>query len=127
MRNILVLVMLLFFPASLLAKDKPCSANPLVIGKAVFVKGRLSLYNGSPAARIWVVGTRRMLGVSDGRFHKDGYANLPESLKAKLDFDTDLFGDFAVYPFTRSQPGVMQLVCIEAAESLVVRPRGSTP
>ncbi|MEO6799746.1 MAG: hypothetical protein ABI178_07410 [Rhodanobacter sp.] len=72
-------------------------------------------------ARIWQIGTRRLLGVCDGRFHKDGYANLPESIKAKVDFETDLYGAFKVHPFTVSRPGVMRLVCVEAVKNLVIK------
>ncbi|MEP6898751.1 MAG: hypothetical protein ABI870_09490 [Rhodanobacter sp.] len=121
MREWLIAAMFLLLPACLAARDKPCRSNPMVRGKSFVVHGRLSVYNGSPAARIWEIGTHRLLGISEGRFYREGYANLPESIKVRLDFETDLYGDFRVYPFTESKPGVMQLVCIEAVRSLVIR------
>jgi hypothetical protein len=117
----IVATLLLLCPLSLLASDKPCSANPLVRGKPFVVHGRLSVYNGNPVARIQVIGTRRLLGVSDGRFYRKGYANLPPSLRSSLDFETDVYGDFEVYPFTASKPGVMQLVCVEQVQHQVMR------
>ncbi|MGH7712611.1 MAG: hypothetical protein ACREOG_15070 [Gemmatimonadaceae bacterium] len=83
----------------------------------------MSYWNGAPTVRIWKVGSRRMLGVSEGRFKIEGYDNLPRGLAAHLTWDTDLFGDFVVCPFTREQPGVMQLVCVDAATKLEARPR----
>lgn len=119
MRKVVLIATLLLHPVSLLAKDKPCSANPLITGTSFVVHGRLSLYNGSPSARIWQIGTHRVLGISDGRFHREGFANLPPELKSRLDFQTDLYGDFRVYPFTRAKQGVMQFICVEAAKKVV--------
>jgi hypothetical protein len=64
-----------------------------------------------------------MLGVSEQRFALPGYRNVPVDIENKLDTDSEMFGDFLVCPFTRSQPGEMQLVCIESGKNLVVRKR----
>ena len=125
MRELLIVATLLLLPAPLLARDRPCSANPMVSGKPFVVHGRLSIYNGNPTARIWEIGTHRLLGISDGRFRKDGYANLPESIKTMVGFGVDLYGDFKVYPFTASRPGVMQLVCVESGQHLVTKKTGT--
>lgn len=125
MRGLLITATLLLFPTCLPAVDRPCSAHPMIDGKPFTVHGRLSIYNGNPSVRIWAIGTQRMLGVSDGRFYRKGYTNLPESIKERLDFETDLYGDFKVYPFTRSKPGVMQLVCIQSVKHLVARKAGT--
>lgn len=125
MRELLIVATLLLFPVSSLARDRPCSANPMVSGKPFMIHGRLSFYTGNPALRLWHIGTRRLLGVSDGRFKKDGYANIPESISTKVDFETDLYGDFEVYPFTDAVSGVMQLICIESGRHLVVKQAGA--
>ena len=83
----------------------------------------MSFYNGNPSVRIWRVGTTRILGVSEQRFYAEGYCNLPASVRDRLSWDSDLFADFVVCPFTREEPGVMQLVCVESARHIIVRPR----
>ncbi len=100
-----------------------CREHPQLIGKCFRLHGRLSVYNGAPAVRLWRVGTSRMLGVSEQRFNDPGYRNLPESLEQKLTQDNEIFGDFLVCPFTRSKPGEMQLICIESATKLRIQMR----
>ena len=81
------------------------------------------MYNGAPALRIWRVGTRRVLGVSEQKFSVAGYRNIPKEIEEQINQDVEIFGDFLVCPFTRSRPGEMQLVCIDEARNLVVRKR----
>lgn len=102
---------------------RPCHQHPRLIDSCITVHGRMNYWNGTPSVRIWKVGTTRMLGVSDVRFEIDGYENLPGSLRSRLSWHTDLFADFVVCPFTPEKPGVMQLVCVDSATRLVVRPR----
>ena len=85
------------------------------------MRGRLSVYSGSPALRIWRVGTRRILGVSEQRFSVAGYRNVPADIENQINQDVAIFGDFLVCPFTPSRPKEMQLVCIETAKNLVVQ------
>jgi len=108
------------------AKDKSCRAHPLLVGRCFTVRGRLSIYNGAPARRLWRVGTKRVLGISEQRFSVAGYRNIPEDIENRLNQDVALFGDFVVCPFTRSKPGEMQLVCINEARNLVVKKREET-
>jgi len=82
----------------------------------------MNLYNGVPSVRIWRVGTKRIVGVSEQRFCVAGYCNLPTSIRERLSWDSDLFADFVVCPFTPAEPGVMQLVCVDSATHVVVRP-----
>ena len=103
------------------SKEKSCRAHPQLIGRCFTVRGRLSIYNGTPALRLWRVGTRRVLGLSEQRFSMTGYRNVPEYIESQMNQDVAIFGDFLVCPFTRSHPGEMQLVCIEAGKNLVAR------
>jgi hypothetical protein len=104
-----------------LAAEKSCREHPQLIGKCFAVHGRLSTYNGNPALRLWPIGTKRVLGVSDQRFSLPGYLNIPEDLAKQLDGETNVFGDFLVCPFTRPRPREMQLMCIESAKNVVVK------
>ena len=103
--------------------DKSCREHPQLVGSCFKIHGRLSVYNGAPALRIWKIGTRRIIGVSDQRFAIAGYRNVPEEVQAKIDQDKVLFGDYLVCPFTRPRNNEMQLVCIEKATNLVVKKR----
>jgi hypothetical protein len=105
------------------AKVKSCRDHPQVVGRCFKVYGQLSVYNGAPALRIWKIGTRRMLGISEQRFVLNGYQNLPEQIENQINQNVDLIADFVVCPFTRSRVGEMQLVCVESAKNLVVRKR----
>lgn len=102
---------------------RPCREHPKLVGKCFTIRGRMNYWNGTPSVRIWPVGTKRMLGVSEGRFKIDGYVNLPAAIEAKLSWESDLFGDFVVCPFTPDEPGVMRLVCVDSATNLTVQAR----
>jgi hypothetical protein len=82
------------------------------------IHGRLSIYNGNPTFRIWIIGTDRILGIHGGDLKP---ADMPEKLK-KLFTDTGIivYGDFTVEPLTEYRPGVMQFVRIKSAKNLVV-------
>jgi hypothetical protein len=110
-------------PQSPSASEKPCRQHPQLIGKCFNVRGRLSLYNGNPSVRLWRRGTNRILGVSEQRFSRPDYRNIPEDLARQLDEENEIVGDFLVCPFTRSRPGEMQLMCIESARNVVVKKR----
>ena len=103
--------------------DKSCREHPQLIGKCFAVRGRLSVYNGTPAIRLWVIGTRRMLGVSEQRFKLPGYRNLPENLQQQLNGDNQIVGDFLVCPFTKPKPSEMRLVCVESAKNVSAQKR----
>jgi hypothetical protein len=131
--NALVLAPVLLIISSMLfaqsgvpsEKDKSCRLHPKLIGKCFPVHGRLSIYNGAPAMRIWKVGTQRMLGVSEQRFAVEGYRNVPENIQKQINQDVELFGDFLVCPFTSAKRGEMQMVCIEEGKHLEMKKRGA--
>lgn len=121
---IVLVLILVASPATAAANDcgRSCREHPKLSGPCFTIRGRMSLYNGAPSVRIWRVGTGRMLGVSEQRFSVEGYCNLPGSVRQRLSWDSDLFADFVVCPFTREESGVMQLVCVDSATKVVVRP-----
>jgi hypothetical protein len=93
-----------------------CKTDPDIVDACFTVRGRLSLWNGTPTARIWHVGTKRILGVSDD------YPP-PKSLSGKVDWDTEAWGDFDVCPLTKDIPGHMQMVCIESSSRIFEKKR----
>ena len=101
---------------------RPCRAQPALVGKCFVVYGRLALYNGAPTIRLWRAGTRRVLGVS-GSYARDGYSSIPEELEQQLSWETELWGEYLVCPYTRRRAGEMQLVCIESGKRVTARRR----
>lgn len=95
--------------------DSPCKGHPAVVGPCFTVHGRVSAGNGTPAIRLWPVGSHRLLGVSD-----EG-ENLPQCVSAHLSDATVVFGDFLICPFAPDRPGVMRSACIESVSNLVVQ------
>ena|SRR5690349_13126327 len=98
--------------------DAPCKENPALVGPCFEVHGRVSAGCGTPGIRLWPVGTRRMLGVSD-----EG-ENLPQCVSDHLTSYTVVFGDFLVCPLSPDRPGVMRAACIESASNVVVQQHG---
>ena len=111
------MVGMLLHSVAAVAIDYSCEARPEILGPCFEFRGRLSFWNGSPSARIWPVGSARMLGV-----HND---ELPIGLRS-AGFDTEIWGTFRVCPFTKQTPGRMQFVCIESWRDVTYRHRRST-
>ena len=103
-------------------EGKPCHEHPDLVGPCYSVRGRMNYWNGTPSVRIWVVGTKRILGVIDGGCEGEG-CSLPEQVASKLSWEKDLFGDFVVCPFSHDQKGVMRFVCVDSARRLEIRSR----
>jgi hypothetical protein len=87
--------------------------------KAPFVvHGRMWIQrNGTVAPRIWIVGTKRILGVA-----QDTKTELPlmPSALGELTWDTFVFADFTVIPLAKDEEGVMRMVRVVCAENIVV-------
>jgi hypothetical protein len=110
-----------------LSRNKSCKEHPKLIDPCFNVRGRLAYYNGAPSLRLWPVGTHRLLGVSEGRFALAGYDNVPPEVATQLGgFENEMFADFTVCPFTKDEPRIMRLICIDAAKNIVVRQRGNS-
>ena len=92
------------------------------VGKPFRVHGRLSVYNGNPSCRIWIVGTNRILGIRE----IEEKALIPPGLLQILQEDINdrlIYADFVVSPLTKCKEGVMQIVRVESAENVVVTDR----
>jgi hypothetical protein len=111
-----LILMSLNVPAAA-AQESSCRKHPRVVAACFRVHGRLSNWNGNPTRRIWIVGTKRMLGLRDG-------TTLPPELEGALaDFDHEVYGDFEFCPFTAAKPGVMQVGCVEEVSNYRVEKR----
>jgi hypothetical protein len=92
-----------------------CASDPDLVGACFSVHGKLSYWNGAPATRISVIGTKRVLGVPD--------EIVPESMASQVSDSVQAIGDFRVCSMTKQRPGHMQMVCIDSAENVTYRPR----
>jgi hypothetical protein len=113
-------ILLLAVPLS--GQVRQCKNNPQVVGACYVVHGKATFGPGTPALRIWPIGTRRMLGVTAGPIADD--ADKPICPKKMLKFtkgDEEIFGDFEACPFTPERKGAMQMVCVESAANLIVK------
>ncbi len=100
-----------------------CKGTLAVVGACFTVHGRVGVYNGIPI-RIWVVGTRRMLGVRDAT---GGGVTVRPEIQTLLSQGepgaTVVYGDYEVCPLSKPHPGWMQFICIESATHLIARRR----
>ncbi len=81
------------------------------------VHGRLSFYNGTPSCRIWIVGTKRLLGIRESG---DEAADMPKELHDLMSWDREIFADFVIEPLTPYKEGVMQTVRVVSVSKIVV-------
>lgn len=92
-----------------------------------WIHGRISSYNGTPAFRLWKIGTHRLLGVYSGpSVDRNGLDNEDPQMPANLQrifkpSKNEIFGDFEVCPLEPEHDGAMQAACIESARNLVTK------
>ena len=87
------------------------------------VHGRLIAGNGTPACRIWIVGSKRILGIHE---LKEEIQDMPEKLLNLLAYGKypdeyrTIYADFLVESLTQDKPGCMRIVRIISAFKIVV-------
>lgn len=104
---------------------RQCGAPAKATAERCFdVHGRMSLSNGTPGVRIWILGKNRELGAlqQDQRFD-----DLPRNIRTVWatggdEWNTYLFGDFRVCPVERDRPGRMRMVHVVGGTALRVKP-----
>jgi hypothetical protein len=111
----------LFITLPVASETLTCKRNPKVVDKCYTVHGRANFGPGTPALRIRLIGTNRMLGVTAGPVADDADAPICPKEMLRFNAGTEEFGDFEVCPFTSDKPGHMRLVCVDSVSHLVVR------
>jgi len=103
-----------------------CKGNTELVDQCFQVHGRAFASNGTPDLRIWQVGTKRIFGVTAHAQADDADEPIapPNLFDALRGYDHFVFGDFEVCPFTSKRQGYMQMVCVERADNLVIKPYG---
>lgn len=108
------------------ARRKIACKTPANAKSCYWTHGRLTYGNGTPAVRLWKIGTHRLLGIYSGpSVDRDGLDNEHPELPANLGWDSDflstrIFADFEVCPLEEERPRTMQAACIEAAKNITV-------
>jgi hypothetical protein len=85
------------------------------------VHGRCAFYNGTPSYRIWIVGTKRLLGVDQSA---DEVPAMPNKLHDLISGDREVFADFVVESLTPYKDGEMQMVRVVSASKIIVTENG---
>jgi len=98
-----------------------CMRNPSVVGACRWVTGRLIGTNGTPSMRLFVKGSKRVLGILPAE-REIVPAALAELFGKTLDL-AYIRGEFQFCPFTPSKPGSMQDGCIESVKGLTTEKR----
>jgi hypothetical protein len=84
---------------------------------------------GTPAFRLWKIGTNRILGIYSGPWaylHEDElgdneHPEFPANVKREFSPGNNrIFADFEVCPLEPEKKGWMQAACIESAKNIVV-------
>jgi hypothetical protein len=126
-----VIFWLLLFPTTnTTAESKPArriacktSANT---ASCYWTRGRLSFYNGTPAFRLWKIGTTHLLGIYSGpsvsKYSLDNEnPEFPVNVRKSFDpIHNRIFADFEVCPLEPEKKGAMQAACIESAKNIFV-------
>ena len=121
-------------------KRKIACMTPKNASACYWTHGRLTFCCGTPAVRLWRIGTHRVLGIYSGPEAYDAARgeiiegdnenpDLPGALSRAVsrfrakseDHLPVVFGDFEVCPLEQEQPRTMQAACIEAAKDFTLR------
>lgn len=115
---------MVFLVALTLATAGSLAVPPQRAGECKWVHGRFLIYNGSGVRRIWLIGTRRIIALTDDD------ENIPPEISRYQSGHVDhlgrgdgLFGDFYVCARERSRPGWMQHVRLVRTRNLIFRGR----
>ena len=105
--------------------------TPAIANSCYWTHGRLSFYNGTPAFRLWPIGTHHLLGIYSGpsvgiRYddnEDNEHPEFPSDVSKKfVPLKNRVFADFEVCPLEPEHRGAMQAACIESAKSILVEP-----
>jgi hypothetical protein len=105
----------------------PCK-TPENASMCYWTRGRVTLGAGTPAYRMWKVGTKRLLGIYSGpsvdRYSHDNEdpefpANVQRVWQDRIGHT--LWADFEVCPLEPERPGFMQAICVESAKNIFIQ------
>ena len=105
----------------------PCK-TPENAALCYWTRGRLQEHEGTPAYRLWKIGTHHVLGIYSGpgatksntldNEDPEFPANVRTAMKSGV---VQVFADFEVCPLEPERRGSMQSACIESGKKLFVK------
>jgi len=105
----------------------PCK-TPENASLCYWTRGRITLGAGTPAYRMWKVGTKRLLGIYSGpsvdrHSHDNEDPEFPTNVQQvwKNRIGHTLWADFEVCPLEPKRSGFMQASCIESAKKIFIQ------
>jgi hypothetical protein len=101
------------------ARTRTVQAPPMRKGDCHWVHGRFAVYNGSMVQRIWIIGTKRLVAMSDVETHVPWLIRAYE-YGSSHSINGPLFADFRICAMEDNRPGYMQLIRIIAVQNPVV-------
>lgn len=123
MKNILTAILLVIISGFPFTESAAESKNYKETNATFKLHGRLSVYMGTPTFRIWIIGTKRILGIPGGDTEP---AEMPEKLqKLFTSTSVEIYADFIVTPRTKYKTGHMQFVRIDSIENLIIYKDGN--
>ncbi len=128
----------LFSEAQYQTKDRtiPCKTET-VAPACHWTHGRLGFGNGTPALRLWKIGSKRILGIYSGPLTFDPQAvdpdhgdnegpQLPLNVVRAMwrsrtqELPRRIFADFEVCPLELERPGAMQAAGVQSARNIMI-------
>jgi hypothetical protein len=121
-------------PARKIACKTPATAQ-----SCYWTHGRLTFCCGTPAVRVWKIGTHRVLGIYSGPEAFDSNRGeiidgdnenpaMPTNLeiavsefRKRMNENPAVFGDFELCPLEPEKSKTMQAACIESAKDFILR------
>jgi hypothetical protein len=126
-----VLAFTILARASAPAKRTVVCKTPAIAPSCMTIHGRLQYGNGTPALRLWHIGTTHEFGIFSGLNAEtidpgdNEHPKLPGNLRKIYEgspnpFEPCIYADFKVCPLEHFIPGHMQAACIASASHIVV-------
>ena len=128
----------MFAAAQYQTKDRTIPRKTEAIARACYwTHGRLGFGNGTPALRLWKIGTKRILGIYSGPSAYDLQAADPDNGGNEVpelplnvvhsiwhstaqQLPSRIFADFEVCPLEPDRPGRMRAACVESARNILI-------
>jgi hypothetical protein len=137
MKKCLLPVVSILFLAHLSSAEKISHVckSPEVADRCFQAHGRLIYGNGTPAMRLWQIGTHHEFGIysslqgyrcdQNGKCLDNESPNLPPGVEkfvyVPVPYGPPVFADFEVCPLEPHIPGHMQAACIKSATHLFIQ------
>jgi hypothetical protein len=105
--------------AAILALSLAPTSPPRHTGDCEWVHGRYLVANGSSVRRIWIIGTKRVVAISDDDNQVPPAVTRYEHANPEMLSDAPLYGDFHICATQPSRPGWMQHIHLTATRNLI--------